>query len=191
MSRKELEAILDFIMNRADEAEFEVIQKACERRMRDRSSFGKINGLGPAGAARKMAEDVQRQMGVSLEGVRSTVKSFVEDIIRKNAPEISEEELAALLDAYVPDPASAADRPHQQSTLPPDALVAMVRQFVEYSQGLMPPSKQRELWESMPRWQDEYWAAFPGEVKALIKAYLEGKIDSERFGTAILSVLGL
>jgi hypothetical protein len=189
MSRKELESILDFIMNRADQAEFEVIQKACERRIRDGKSFGKINGLGPAGAARKMAEDVQRQMGVSLEGVRSTVKSFVEDIIRKNAPEVSEEELAELLEAYVPDPSIA--RAPKESRLPPDALLSMVRQFVEYSQGLMPPSKQRELWESMPRWQDEYWAAFPGDVKALVKAYLEGKLDAERFGTALLSILGL
>jgi len=55
----------------------------------------------------------------------------------------------------------------------------------------MPPSKQQELWESMPRWQDGYWAAFPAEVKALVKAYLEGKIDAETFSTALLSILGL
>ena len=55
----------------------------------------------------------------------------------------------------------------------------------------MPPSRQRELWESSPRWQDEYWAAFPSDVKALVKAYIEDRIDADTFGGAILSVLGL
>ena len=191
MSRKELEAALDFILNRADEAEFEVIKKACARRVNDRSSFAKIGGLGPQGAARKMADDIQDQMGVSLEGIRSTVRDFVEDIIRKNAPEVSEEELAELLDAYVPDPSTSAQRKAPPSKIPPDALLGMVKQFVEYSEGAMPPSKQQELWESMPRWQDGYWAAFPAEVKAIVKAYLEGKIDAETFSTALLSILGL
>lgn len=191
MSRKELEAALDFILNRADEAEFEVIKKACARRVNDRSSFAKIGGLGPQGAARKMADDIQSRMGVSMEGIRSTVRGFVEDIIRKNAPEITEEQLAELLDAYVPDPSTAAAKKAPPSQIPPDALLGMVRQFVEYSEGVMPPSKQRELWESMPRWQDEYWAAFPAEVKALVKAYLERKINAETFSTALLSILGL
>jgi hypothetical protein len=67
----------------------------------------------------------------------------------------------------------------------------MVNSFVDYSRQAMPPSRQRELWESNPRWQDEYWAAFPAEIKALVKAYLEGRIDADSFGTAVLSVLGL
>lgn len=67
----------------------------------------------------------------------------------------------------------------------------MATSFVEYSRGAMPPSRQRELWESSPRWQDEYWAAFPAEIKSLIKAYIEERIDADSFGAAILSVLGL
>jgi REP element-mobilizing transposase RayT len=55
----------------------------------------------------------------------------------------------------------------------------------------MPPSRQRELWESSSLWQDEYWAAFPSKVKALVKAYIEDKIDSDTFSSALLSVLGL
>jgi hypothetical protein len=191
MSRKELEAVLDYILNHADDSEFEVIKKACERRAKDRSSFGKINGLGPGGTAQKMAADIQAQMGYSLDGVRATVRDFVEDIIRKNAPEVTEEELAALLEAYVPDPAKAKEKPKAASKLPPAALLNMVEEFVEFSQGQMAPSRQSELWEAMPRWQDEYWASFPPEIKAIVKAYLEGKLDAATFGTGLLSILGL
>lgn len=194
MSRKELETVLDYILNRADDAEFEVIQKACQRRTGDRGAVARLGGLGPKGSAQKMAQELQAQMGYSLEGMRSMVKGYVADIIRKNAPEISEEELAKVLDSYVPDPETQAREVGAslaESRIPPEALVSMVRQFVEYSEGRMAPSRQRELWEQMPRWQDEYWAAFPGEVKALVKGYLESRIDGETFGTALLSLLGL
>jgi hypothetical protein len=67
----------------------------------------------------------------------------------------------------------------------------MVRSFVEYSEERMAASRQQELWEQSPRWQDEYWSAFPAEVKALVKAYLEGRIDGDTFGSALLSFLGL
>lgn len=195
MSRKELESVLDYILNRADEAEFEVIQKACQRRAGDRGAVARLGGLGPKGSAQKMAQELQAQMGYSLEGMRSMVKGYVADIIRKNAPEISEEELQEVLDSYVPDPEAQDSREVgstvAKSKIPPEALASMVRQFVEYSEGRMAPSRQRELWEQMPRWQDEYWAAFPGEVKALVKGYLEGRLDGETFGTALLSLLGL
>lgn len=191
MPRKELEAILDYILNKADEAEFEVIVKACERRRNDRSAFAKIGGLGPNAAAHKMADSIQEQMGCSLDSIRTTVKDYVADIIRQNAPEITEEQLEELLDAYVPDPGKAGKRKPKPSPYPPEALLSMARQFVEYSEGRMAPSRQREIWEQMPRWQDEYWAAFPPEMKALIKGYLEGKLDGDTFNTALLSLLGL
>jgi hypothetical protein len=55
----------------------------------------------------------------------------------------------------------------------------------------MPPSRQKALWEQMPRWQDEYWASFSPEIKALVKGYLEGRLDGDSFTTAVLSILGL
>ncbi len=117
------------------------------------------------------------------------MRGFVEDIIRKNAPEITDEQLAALLDEYAPPP--GARRKEEASPLPPEALLGMATSFVEYARGAMPPSRQRELWESSPRWQDEYWAAFPAEIKSLIKAYIEGRLDADSFGAALLSILGL
>jgi hypothetical protein len=190
VARKELEAVLDYILNKADEREFEVIAKACDRRARDIKAFESIGGEGPGAMSKRMANELQRNVGATMESVRGTVRGFVADLIRKNAPEISESDLRALLDEYVP-PEGAPPRESPPSPLPPEALLGMVRSFVEYSRGSMPPSRSRELWESSSRWQEEYWTAFPAELKALVKAFLEGRVDEETFGTALLSLLGL
>lgn len=195
MSRKELEAVLDYILNKADDGEFEVITKACERRIKDKTAFARLGGEGPGAMAKRMAGELEKGVGATMESVRATVRGFIADIIRKNAPEVTEEQLAALLDEYAPEPGTAtkgdAAARAIASPLPPEAILGMVRSFIEYSEGRMAPSRQQELWEQNTRWQDEYWTAFPAEVKALVKAYLEGKIDGDTFGTAILSVLGL
>jgi hypothetical protein len=190
MSRKELESVLDYILNRADASEFEVIANACQRRGKEMKAFESLGSEGPGAMARRMAGELQNSVGATMESVRGTVRGFVEDIVRKNAPEITEEQLAALLDEYAPPP-GAARRKEAASSIPPDALLGMATSFVEYSRGAMAPSRQRELWESNPRWQDEYWTAFPSEVKSIVKAYIEGKINDETFGSALLSVLGL
>lgn len=210
MSRRELEIVLDYILNKADATEFEVIAKACQRRGRDLKAFESLGGEGPNAMARRLAGELETGVGATMENVRGTVRAFVADIVRKNAPEVTEEQLAALLDEYAPPMSSpsggligeltrepsgerlADDRRKKAvSPLPPDAVLGMVSSFLEYSRGAMAPSRQRELWEASPRWQDEYWAAFPPDAKALIKAYLEGKMSDDTFGSAILSVLGL
>ncbi len=189
MSRKELEFILDYILNKADASEFEVIAKACQRRGRDMKAFESLGGEGPGAMARRMAGELEKGVGATMESVRGTVRGFVKDIIRKNAPEVTDEQLEALLEEYAPQP--GARRKEAASPLPPEALLGMATAFVEYSRGAMPPSRQRELWESNPRWQDEYWAAFPAEIKTLVKAYIEGRLDADSFGAALLSILSL
>jgi hypothetical protein len=191
MARRELELVLDYILNKADPKEFEVIAKACERRARDLKAFESLGGEGPGAMARRMAGELERGVGATMENVRGTVRGFVEDIVRKNAPEITEAQLRDLLDEYAPPPGAKRKSRDEGTRLPPAALLDMASSFVDYARGAMPPSRQRELWESNPRWQDEYWAAFPPELKALVKAYIEGKIESGTFGTAMLTVLGL
>jgi hypothetical protein len=67
----------------------------------------------------------------------------------------------------------------------------MIRDFVDYSLGMMPPSKQQELWERMPDWQNLYWKTFSPEMKAFIKARLEGRLQEDEFWSAVFSILGL
>jgi hypothetical protein len=196
VSRKELEQVLDYILNKADAAEFEVIFKACQRRGRESKAFESLGGEGPGAMAKRLAGELAEGVGATMESVRGTVRGFVAELVRKNAPEITDEQLAALLDEYAPPPTAGGAEARKRaapppSGLPPEAILGMVRSFVEYSRGSMAPSRQRELWESSSRWQDEYWAAFPAEIKALVKAFLEGRIDDETFGSGVLSVLGL
>ena len=191
MTQETLQSVLDYILNKASENEFEVIVKACERRRRDSSLFAKIGGVNPQKAAHSAAEAVQASMGASMDGIRQTIKGFVADIIRKNAPEVTDEQLAELLAAYVPDPREAQAKASEKSKVPPEALLAMVRDFTDYSLGMMAPSAQQALWERMPRWQEEYWRSFPPELKAFVKAFLESRIDAETFWGAVYSVLGL
>jgi hypothetical protein len=195
-----LQAVLDYILNKAEPAEFEVILKACERRRKDMGRYSKLGGMNPAMMADRMAASINEGVSSSMDSLRETVRSYVERIIREHAPEAGEAEVEVLLRHYLPDP-PAADHPQDSGTglydeemsdrLPPDALVMMVRDFTDYSLGLMPPSRQQELWDWMPDWQDKYWSAFPPELKAFVKARLEGRLEDEDFWGATLGYLGL
>jgi hypothetical protein len=190
----ELQAVIEYILNQSSEREFEVILKACERRQRDMGRYAKLGGLNPAALAGKMAASVQDGVSASMDGLRNTVRDYVTRIVRQKEPGASDEQIEALLDQCLPDRSGAAgaDQPGAQGAdLPPEAIALMVRDFTEYSLELMPPSKQAELWEQLPRWQDMYWAAFSPEIKAFIKARLENRMDEEEFWSAVLSVLGL
>ncbi|HUX36551.1 MAG TPA: hypothetical protein VMV44_01495 [Rectinemataceae bacterium] len=212
MSRAALERTLDFILNEADEEEFEVVRKACERRMRDGGAFASLGSSSSTVLAKKMAASVEEAMGSSLDSVRKLTRGFVADIILKNEPDIGEEDLEALLEHYLPT-AGAGGRPAaggetgetggdnvsdamakghaEELPLPAEMLLYMTRDFVSFSEGSMAPSRQKELWDEMPRWQDDYWKALPPSIKAIVKAYLEGRMGAETFTTALLSILGL
>lgn len=203
MSRAELERILDFILNKADESEFEVIKKACERRTRGGGAFAALGSSSASVMAKKMAESVDVAMGASLESIRTMTRGFVADIIRKHEPNIGDDELEALVDHYLPssdsgnrgEGGSGTSAPGEEGPeklpLPAEMLLGMARDFVSFSEGSMAPSRQKELWDEMPRWQDEYWKAFPSSIKAIVKAYLEGRIDPATFTSALLTILGL
>lgn len=211
MSRKSLEAILHYILNEADDAELEVISKALERRKQDATRYAALGGFNPGAMAERMSASINQSLNESLESIRETVRDYVAEIIRKNAPDITDEELSVLLDHYVgyaeaekaqhagvntsemhtAHEIGVVDYDAQRTGLPPEAMLSMVRDFVEYSTGAMPPSKQKELWDWMASWKDNYWKVFPDTIKALIKALLEGRLDADEFWRAVVSFLGL
>lgn len=194
MARNELEALVDFILNKADPGEFEVIAKACERRRRDMGRYAGLGGFNPGALAGKMAASVQEGLDSSVEGLRNTVREYVARIVRQKEPGASDDEIEALLDQALPDRSAQTAASHdgeRGADLPSEAIAMMVRDFCDYSLGMMPPSKQQELWEGIPEWQDQYWKSFSPEIKAFVKARLENRLDEEAFWSAVFSVLGI
>ncbi len=194
MARSELQAIIDYILNKADEREFEVILKACDRKKRDLGKYAALGGLNPGALAEKMASSVQEGVEASMDGLRTTVRDYVARIVRQKEPGASDDDIEALLDDVLPDRSGLPVGGHvdeASDALPPEALAMMIRDFTGYSLGMMPPSKQQELWERMPDWQNLYWKTFSPEMKAFIKARLEGRLQEDDFWSAVFSVLGL
>lgn len=199
MAKSELQAVVDYILNKAGPGEFEVIVKACERRRHDMGKYAGLGGLNPGVLAGKMAASVQEGLSSSNEGLRNSVREYVTRLVRQKEPDASDAQIEAMLDQILPDRSSSAaaggsaagSRPDIIDELPPEAVMMMVRDFCDYSLGLMPPSRQQELWEGIPQWQDQYWTVFSPEIKAFVKARLEGRLQEDEFWSAVFSVLGL
>ena len=176
--KKELYNIADFILNKADENALRVVEEALNRRLsqKNRSPRGiDINHL-----AHTTGETVSRQLSASREQIRATVTDFVKNIIKQHAPEIGENELKVLLDEWVPDPEEKKKNlAGKEKKLPSDVVLKMIDQFLRFSNGQMSLDEQKELRDTMPDWQQEYWNAFPQKIRGLITLYLKGKIDSE------------
>lgn len=196
MTNSKLEAVLDYILNHASGAEFEVIVKAVERRRKDMGRFAKMGGKNPGAIAEAMAASLSEGVNQSIDNLKGSLKGFLERTIREQAPNASEREIQSVLEGILPDEKpepKKGELPKEaiESALPPEAILLMLRDFIDYSLGQMAASKQTELWESVPSWPEKYWEAFPPALKSFVKAHLEGRMDGEDFWKAAFSVLGL
>jgi hypothetical protein len=61
----------------------------------------------------------------------------------------------------------------------------MVRQFIDYSLGLLDRKQIESLEEEMGEWQTRYWELFPGDLRELIALFLKGAIEQEDFEEAL------
>ena len=174
MNRDRLYEILDFILNEADRSELDAVRMALERRLGGSAAKGHL-GIDPRGMAEETARSVADQVAWSADYVRSMVRDFAGDIIRKNAPELGDGDVETLLDSWLSD----AGPPERD--LPPDLLKTMVKQFIAYSTGIMSASEQIQLNEEMPGWTERYWKNFPEAVRRLVSMFLTGKLEEERF----------
>jgi hypothetical protein len=174
---EKLYLVIDYILNHAQDRDIDVILKAVKKRY-DRKQAG--GGLNPdaRGMARDMAAQIQEQVGFSRDQIRQTVRDLSADIIRKNAPELNEDQIEELLGAWVPDPDKAGPR---FPPVPRDALTTMVDQFLRYSTGSMSATEQMRLEHEIPGWTERYWERFPRDLRQIIEVYLKGKLDEEEF----------
>jgi len=182
---RELQRVLDYILNRAGPAEIEVLESAIRRKAGGMPRGG-LDSIDFQKMAKEMTADLAAKF--SPADTHGMTRRLVTNMILEQMPEISAAELEVLLDQWVPDPRKA--REGKEKELPVDALIAMVRQFVDYSLGRMPDAEVRELKRSMPDWTERYWGVFSQETRLAIRDLLNGKLDLDEFYKKIRSHAG-
>ena len=172
---------LDYILNKANIREIDAFAAAIERRQGQLE--GALNGnipFTPEEAAKKMSESIYASIDASMDGVRHTFRNYAADILQKEAPELSKDQIVDLVDSWIPQSSSQRGKSRRASLakngsvqgVPADLLYEMVIQFVSYSLGEMPVDTQRSLTAAMHDWTGSYWRRFPTGIKQEIKTFL-------------------
>jgi hypothetical protein len=185
MADPELVRVLDYILNRSDEASIEAVAAAVVRRRRDLSLFGSRQIPDPQKWAQGLSSQIN--VGASLEGLKETVRSMAVRIIRQEAPELTDDQIDELTGAWIPR--SQDGEAGGRSPLSPDILSAMADQFVAFSQGRMSKAEDAGLRSEMGAWPERYWKAFPPVVRLIITDFLNGEINEGEFRTKLGTAL--
>ena len=180
---KNLLVIIDFILNRATEKELIAIRAALDRRSKGKLATGKSLSDMVTSTASKMTE----RMTIPMEQIQSTVRDMVIRLIKQNAPDISDEQLNALLKEWVPDTRKKSGK--KEHNIPSDALITMINQFIAFSIGQMPKQKEITLRKEMPDWPEKYWNAFPEAIQISISSFLKGNLNEKDFWNEVYSYL--
>lgn len=185
MANSELVRTMDYILNRCDRKSIEAVSAAVVRRRRDLDLFGDSMP-----DPKQMARDISGQinMGASIDGMRETIRNMAVRIIRQEAQELSDEQVAELTAAWIPGS-------HHEETgsggLPQEMLLEMIDQFVRFSSGQMSEADNRKLRKELGAWPERYWKAFPEVTKIIIKDYLNGEINEKIYRSKIAAALSL
>ncbi len=204
MHDQKLRQIVRLILTEASRQDLEVIQESIDRRRESMDPPGALppggagepRGSSPAKMAQEVATGIRRQVRQSMRQVHGMVREAVAGILRRDAPELSAEQVQALLEAWVPEkggqspprsPPLPAVSPAggERPSLPAPALLSMVRQFVAYSTGAMSSDEQAQLREAIPDWPRKYWQCFPASIRELVTSLLRERIGAEDFWQAV------
>ncbi len=187
-SQEELVYVIDFILNRANPEALEAVRMALERRGAGPSTrfTGPMGGTGMTSdqgnvmdiqsIAKKYADELQASIDIDIPGMS---RRLVRNMIKTHEPTIPAEHLDALVDHFVPDPNRPA--PTNETNIPKDVLLTMVRQFVDYSVGRMKDRELKELKSASPDWVEKYWSAFPDNVRRTVSDLVRGNIGEKEF----------
>jgi hypothetical protein len=204
MADPELVRVLDFILNRSDENTIEAVAAAVVRRKRDLSMFGGPHKM-PDPKTMAQERSGQINIGATIDGLKESVLDMAVRIIKQEAPELTDDQVAELTRAWIPgagsgatrgDPGNGAAIPSGGNTgagkkMPPDLLGAMVGQFISYSVGRMSPAEDEGLRAQMGAWPERYWKAFPQVVQLIITDFLNGEMTEGEFNSKIGTALSL
>ena len=139
MANSELVRVMDYILNRCDKKSIEAVAAAVVRRRRELEMFG--DSLpDPKRMAREISSQIN--MGASIEGMRETIRNMAVRIIRREAPELNDDQIAELTAAWIP-----GSRPEEEASgnIPPDMMLEMIDHFVRFSSGQMSDADNKKL----------------------------------------------
>jgi len=184
MPGEALMAVLDYILNQADDRDLQAIHAALERRGQDLHRIGSV-GVSPKDTAKQLSGQLESSLKQTRNMLETSVRKMAIDVIRREAPELTDEQIGILLREWIPDENQRAHRTQEamnaRSKIPWELLKKMVSDFLSFSTGKMSASYQLEMEEQIPGWSEVYWQKFPLRVRKLIRLYLEGQIDPDTF----------
>jgi hypothetical protein len=183
MANPELVRVMDYILNRCDSKSIEAVAAAVVRRRRELEMFGD-NLPDPKQMAREVSGQIN--MGASIEGMRETIRDLAVRMIRQEAPELSEKQIAELTAAWIPGSKSGESA---ANNIPREMLLEMIDHFVRFSTGQMSEADDRNLRNELGAWPERYWKAFPEVIKLIIKDYLNGEINDKAYRSKIAAAL--
>jgi hypothetical protein len=187
MADPELVRVMDYILNRCDEKGIDAIAAAVVRRRRELAMFG---GSANLPDPKRMARELSDQINVSanIDGLREEIRKMAVRIIRQEAPELNDDQIAQLTSAWIPGPGSAANN---AAHIPEDMLLEMTDQFVRFSTGTMSEAEDKKMRAEMGQWTTRFWKAFPEVVKLIIKDYLDGEINEGEYRSKLAAALAM
>jgi hypothetical protein len=184
MADPNLVQAMDYILNRSDEASLDVLAAAVMRRQQELAMFGSpMDVPNPQRMAKEITEKINAGIGLSVEGLKKSVRDMAVRIIRQQAPELSDEQIEELSRAWIPENSGA----EQGSGVKPpkDMLASMIEQFVSFSRGTMSKAEDTALRAEMGAWPERYWKIFPQVIRLIITDFLKDRITEEEYNSKI------
>jgi hypothetical protein len=168
----------------------DAVAEAVVRRRRQLALFGGSSNIPDP---RRMARDLSGQInfGASIEGLRQTVRDMAVRIIRREAPELTDEQINELTAAWIPGEDSGDVKTDTGLSLPPAVLSSMIDQFIAFSQGKMGKIEEKGLRAELGEWPRRYWESFPPVVRLLVSDYVKGEMGEKEFRSKIETALAM
>jgi len=198
MANQELVRTLDYIINRVNERDIEVVAAAVVRRRREIAMFG---SMPVAPDPSHLAEQIGSQLNIDtgIEGLKNSIRDYAIRIIKQQVPDLPDEQIEELTRSWIPEKRSFSQRKGSAGTrggdasalgasgqsLPRDLLASMIDQFVSFSLGRMEEEEDHALRKEMGPWPDKYWKSFPQVIRLLITDFLKGEMDETDFNSRI------
>ena len=128
--------------------------------------------------ARKMAQSIKKQLGVSEESITKTTRSLIIQLAKQQQPNLSNEELEKIVDMMMP----GAKQKEIWKKLPKEVIMSMIDNILLFSVGQLPEEELRSLPKN---WMQNYISIFPPELTKLISAFLRDEVETEMFRAAV------